>query len=84
MTRPHGFINAFNVINPLIPFANIALALDDDDWASVGYTAVSVGVTILRSRSAVAGRLARSRYGRCAMFLQFVEIAPDLRIEVMG
>jgi hypothetical protein len=33
--------------NPLIPFANMALALDDDDWASVGYTAVGVGVTIL-------------------------------------
>jgi hypothetical protein len=40
-------IDAFNVVNPLIPVANIALAVDNDDWYTVGQAAVGVGVAIL-------------------------------------
>jgi HNH endonuclease len=40
-------IDAFNVVNPLIPVANISLAVDNDDWYTVGKQAVGVGVAIL-------------------------------------
>lgn len=44
----HGdVIDAFNVVNPLLPVANIALAVDNDDWYTVGQAAVGVGVAIL-------------------------------------
>ena len=40
-------IDVFNVVNPLMPVANIALAVDNDDWYTVGQQAVGVGVAIL-------------------------------------
>jgi hypothetical protein len=40
-------IDAFNVVNPLLPVANIALAMDNDDWYTVGQATIGVGVAIL-------------------------------------
>ncbi len=48
-------IDAINVVNPLMPLATIAFAVDDDDWYTVGAATVGVGVAIL---SIVVGRKA--------------------------
>jgi hypothetical protein len=40
-------IDALNVVNPLIGIAHISLAMDNDDWYTVGQAAVGVGVAIL-------------------------------------
>jgi RHS repeat-associated protein len=46
-------IDAINVVNPLMPLASLAFAVDDDDWYTVGAATVGVGVAIL---SIVVGR----------------------------
>jgi HNH/ENDO VII superfamily nuclease with conserved GHE residues len=59
-------IDALNVINPLIPVANISLAVDNDDWYTVGAATVGVGVAILSvvlAKKAVRAKPKASRPG---------------------
>ncbi len=53
----HGdVVDAFNVVNPLIPVANLSLAIDDGDTYSVTRHSVAIGVTVVGA--VIVGKLA--------------------------
>ncbi|MBK9266154.1 MAG: hypothetical protein IPM54_41000 [Polyangiaceae bacterium] len=45
--RQGDAVDAFNVVNPLIAFANISLANDDGDTYSVTRQSTAIGVTVI-------------------------------------
>ncbi len=40
-------IDAVNVVNPLMPLANVAVGVEEGDWYTVGVNAVAIGVTVV-------------------------------------